>query len=122
MTILNGPTRIPHYVHATVVVASLLLGVGTARAQPAASRAPTDAHTPSFTVAWTQLEHVDHAIARSELQIPRSWPPTWVTPEADQTYRRWPLRADPRRWPRLLANTTECTLSFDPVLRRHWWQ
>jgi hypothetical protein len=35
--------------------------------------------------------------------------------------RRWPFRADPRRWPRLFANTTECSLSFDPILRRHWF-
>jgi hypothetical protein len=35
---------------------------------------------------------------------------------------RWPFAADPRRWPRLFANTTEGTLSLDPITRRHWWQ
>ena len=35
---------------------------------------------------------------------------------------RYPLMADPRRWPRLFANTTECTLSLNPITRRHWWQ
>ena len=36
--------------------------------------------------------------------------------------RGWPLRAQPDSWPRLFSNTTECTLSFDPITRRHWWQ
>ena len=37
---------------------------------------------------------------------------------------RYPLMADPRRWPRLFANanTTEWTLSLNPITRRHWWQ
>lgn len=44
----------------------------------------------------------------------------WPRPEP-AVGRRWPFRADPARWPRLFANTTECSLSFDPVLRRHWF-
>ena len=40
---------------------------------------------------------------------------------APDPQRRWPFRADPRRWPKLFANTTECTLSFDPIRRRHWF-
>ena len=46
----------------------------------------------------------------------------WTDPSPLFIGRRWPFRADPRRWPRLFANTTECTLSFNPVTRRHWWQ
>ena len=46
----------------------------------------------------------------------------WIDPGPPFIGRRWPFRADPRRWPRLFANTTECTLSFNPVTRRHWWQ
>ena len=38
------------------------------------------------------------------------------------TLPRYPFMADPRRWPRLFANTTECTLSLNPITRRHWWQ
>lgn len=44
----------------------------------------------------------------------------WAASEPGYS-RRWPLRADPRRWPRLFANTTECSLSFEPILRRHWF-
>jgi hypothetical protein len=36
--------------------------------------------------------------------------------------RRWAFAAEPRQWPRLFANTTECTLSLSPITRRHWWQ
>jgi len=118
---LNGTARVPHYVHATVVVASLLWGVTPAGAQTAASAALT-VKAPTFATEWTRLGHVDHAIARSELPIRQSWPPAWRASDVDHAHRRWPLRADPRRWPRLFANTTECTSSFDPVLRRHWWQ
>jgi hypothetical protein len=32
------------------------------------------------------------------------------------------LRTDPRRWPQLWPNTTSCTLSLDPITRRHWWE
>ena len=46
----------------------------------------------------------------------------WIDPVPSLPGRRWPFRADPRRWPRLFANTTECTLSFNPITRRHWWQ
>ena len=67
------------------------------------------------------LGHIAHAVAMSEQRArnaPRSlWSTAPVLPG-----RRWPLRADPRRWPRLFANTTESTLSFDPVLRRYWFQ
>ena len=45
---------------------------------------------------------------------------SWLVAEPDWQ-RRWPFRANPRRWPGLFANTTECSLSFDPILRRHWF-
>ena len=49
--------------------------------------------------------------------------PLWVDDAPHPPpHRNWPFAADPRRWPRLFANTTECTVSFDPVLRRHRWQ
>jgi hypothetical protein len=49
--------------------------------------------------------------------------PPWVDDAPHPpSHRDWPFAADPRRWPRLFTNTTECTLSFDPVLRRHRWQ
>jgi hypothetical protein len=118
---LNSTVNVRYHVHATFIAASLLFGVAAAGAQPAASGTLT-ATSPTFRSGWTRLEHVDHALARSELQIRNSWQPVWRAPDADHVHRRWPLRADPRRWPRLFANTTECTLSFDPVLRRHWWQ
>ena len=68
------------------------------------------------------LGHLAHAVAMSEQRV-RSDPrrAMWVTAPV-LPGRRWPLRADPRRWPRLFANTTEGTLSFDPVLRRYWFQ
>ena len=46
----------------------------------------------------------------------------WTGPSTVPSQQRWPFRADPRRWPRLFANTTECTLSLDPITRRHWWR
>jgi hypothetical protein len=53
----------------------------------------------------------------------RKGAPPWVDDAPHPPpHRNWPFAADPRRWPRLFANTTECTLSFDPVLRRHRWQ
>jgi len=86
---------------------------GAAQATEVRIRA-VDSNAPSI------LGHLEHAVALSEERVP---PPRarW-TPAPAQPIRNWPLRADPRRWPRLFANTSECTLSFDPVLRRHWWQ
>lgn len=46
----------------------------------------------------------------------------WTATVLRDPTRNWPLRADPRRWPRLFANTTECTLNFDPIRRRHRWR
>lgn len=48
--------------------------------------------------------------------------PPWVDRKSSTKLPRYPFAADPRRWPRLFANTTECALSFSPVTRRHWWQ
>lgn len=49
----------------------------------------------------------------------RPTPWAWTT-RSEVRFGRF--AADPRRWPRLFANTTECTLSLDPITRRHWWQ
>ena len=46
----------------------------------------------------------------------------WIGPVGRRSGARWPFRADGSRWPRVFANTTECTLSLDPMTRRHWWQ
>lgn len=51
----------------------------------------------------------------------RALPPPWVDSRAVRL-PRYPFMADPRRWPRLFANTTLCTLSLNPITHRHWWQ
>ena len=115
-----------------VISASLLLGgsVLEAAAQPSASSAALSSWSTQLTP-----RHIGAALVSPQPRNRFRWistivdagPPrkalrlTWSPVEANPG-RRWPLRADPRRWPRLFANTTECTLSFDPVLRRHWWQ
>lgn len=66
---------------------------------------------------FTQPDVRKHLAARDLRE-----PSRWIDPVPPLPGRRWPFRADPRRWPRLFANTTECTLSFNPVTRRHWWQ
>ena len=48
-------------------------------------------------------------------------PPPWIDANAVRL-PRYPFMADPRRWPPLFANTTEGTLSLNPITRRHWWQ
>lgn len=105
-----------HYAR-VALIALLLLGGGV----PGVGAQPTGVAV-TFTTSWTRLEHVEHAIERLERQERSALRPTWTRIDTSSRGRRWPLRADPRQWPRVLANTTECTLSFDPVLRRHWWQ
>lgn len=106
-----------HCIFATVLV--FALGFVPAEAQQPTENARTV--RGAFVPSGTRLAHVDHAIALSRVQPHDQNPPIWWPRDVDHTHRRWPLRADPRRWPRLFANTSECTLSFDPVLRRHWW-
>jgi hypothetical protein len=71
------------------------------------------------------------SLFRSEVTLPNSSAasrrftllnarPLWVDDAPHPPpHRSWRFAADPRRWPRLFANTTESTLSFDPILRRH---
>jgi len=99
------------------LAALLLVGgiAGDAAAQTTGGRTLS-----ARSMAPPALGHLEHAVALSE---ERARPPRiqWAR-ASDPPGRRWPFRADPRRWPRLFANTTECTLGFDPLLRRHWWQ
>jgi hypothetical protein len=65
------------------------------------------------------LSRLDRYVGLSSRSLePR---PPWVDSNAVKL-PSYPFMADPRRWPRLFANTTECTLSLNPVTRRHWWQ
>lgn len=57
----------------------------------------------------------ENPAADTVLWTPDIGPPMWPW-----RLRRW-FAAEPRRWA-LFADTTTCTLSLDPVLRRHWWQ
>ena len=68
--------------------------------------------------ALTVADNKEAIGARHDLNNANRWRRSSTVP----TGQRWPLRADPRRWPRLFANTTECTLSLDPITRRHWWR
>ena len=120
----------------TVLSASLLFGgsVLPAEAQSSASGAASASSSTGLTL---NLGRVNPALTSTERQarnpFRQPWSPVaasprkplrlmWAPVDTGPPRGRWPLRADPRRWPRLFANTTECTLSFDPVLRRHWWQ
>lgn len=83
--------------------------------------------TPSLVVAQTDpkslrmdLRRTDRYVGGLQVRSP-ALPPLWVDRNAVK-FPRYPFMADPRRWPRLFANTTECTLSLNPVTRRHWWQ
>jgi hypothetical protein len=97
----------------------MLVGLGLVTAE--ARQSPTETPSASVGASWTRLGHIDHALALSDTQARNTLPP-WRAAASARTHRRWPVRANPRRWPRLFATTTECTVSFDPVLRRHWWQ
>ena len=121
MTPSDRLTHVRRYAHRALIAALLLLGISIPTAE-AQQPPPETRFARSLASSWTRLGHVDHALALSDLQRRNTRPPVWRAAASDHTHRRWPLRADPRRWPRLFANTTECTLSFDPVLRRHWWQ
>lgn len=117
MTISDRTSYVRQCTRVAVICALLLLGgsVPGAEAQRTGPRAISASSFPQLT-----LGHIEHAVALSEQRARNAPRPLW-TPAPAPPGRRWPFRADPRRWPRLFANTTECTLSFDPVLRRHWW-
>ena len=117
----NHTSDIRRSAHLAVGAALLLFGISIPTAE-AQQTSPETRLTRSLVSSWTRLGHIDHALALSDLQTRNMRRPVWRAATPDHTHRGWPLRADPRRWPRLFANTTECTLSFDPVLRRHWWQ
>ena len=134
MTTSDHTTYIRRCACVSVISAALLLG-GSVLEAAAQSTAAAVGSTISATPF--SLRHVERTLAPTERQ-PRNpfrqiWTPVearsrkplrliWSPVDAAPLGGRWPLRADPRRWPRLFANTTECTVSFDPVLRRHWWQ
>ena len=135
MTIAEHIGYLRRRARVAIIPMSLLLGGGVLGAQAPPSAAGTTAASPStevtprrivadltsserqtrepFRQIWTT---VDASPSRKPMRL--MWTPVDTNPPG----RRWPLRADPRRWPRLFANTTECTLSFDPMLRRHWSQ
>lgn len=64
---------------------------------------------------------IDPSVIASAAVSSRVPPRPWIDADIARL-PRYPFMADPRRWPRLFANTTECTLSLNPVTRRHWWQ
>ena len=64
---------------------------------------------------------IDPSVVASAARSVQAAPPPWGGIGVTRL-PRYPFMADPRRWPRLFANTTECTLSLNPVTRRHWWQ
>lgn len=64
---------------------------------------------------------LDPSVVASAARSVQAPPPQWLDAGVTRL-PRYPFMADPRRWPRLFANTTECTLSLNPVTRRHWWQ
>jgi hypothetical protein len=93
----------------TLAAAAVVVLTGfTAAAQTAPARPRLDLSRPERFIAGVQLRSID-------------LPPPWVDANAVKL-PRYPFMADPRRWPRLFANTTECTLSLNPVTRRHSWQ
>ena len=123
---MNTSGRIAIYLRhsaSRIMLATFVL-VSVAGTRAEAQQSPTHPSPASsaFATSWTRLGLLDHALALRDVQARNARPPIWRPADVDHTHRRWPLRADPRRWPRLFANTSECTLSFDPVLRRHWWQ
>lgn len=99
-----------------MIAALLLVGgiAGEAAAQTTGGRTIS-----ARSVTPPALGHLEHAVALSEKRAGQAPRALWAIAPA-LPGRHSPFRDDPRRWPRLFANTTECTLGFDPVLRRHW--
>lgn len=79
------------------------------------------ARAQDVRVAPRVVLRIDPSVFASALRPAQTPPPRWIDNGAAKL-PRYPFMADPRRWPRLFANTTECTLSLNPVTRRHWWQ
>lgn len=115
------------------VVALVILGIGGASAAtdsgPSSRQRPAQPPRSSSPVLAEGVRAIRPAALRvdGDSRHPgggRDWKAAirWTESTTISTGRRWSFRADPRRWPRLFANTTECTLSFNPITRRHWWQ
>jgi len=104
-----------------VAAISALLLSGSVMGVQAQTINPSTRATSAAVAPPAALGHIAHAVEMSEQRARNAPRPLWSTAPV-LPGRRWPLRADPRRWPRLFANTTESTLSFDPVLRRYWFQ
>lgn len=96
------------------VAAVVMLSQSDAIAQPITIAQPIS------TGLQIDLTRIDRYVARVQV---RSFAllPMWADSNPVKL-PRYPFMADPRRWPRLFANTTECTLSLNPITRRHWWQ
>lgn len=133
LSINRANSRLAHRVGvlALTVGALTVLGIGgvsAAASDPSAAAPPaqppmgspvlTDAVRAISQAALKLDDDRKHLVARHDFKTAarRVW--SGFIP----TGQRWPLRADPHRWPRLFANTTECTLNFDPITRRHWWR
>ena len=93
------------------IALALALTTGIAVAQPA----------PSTADRQGLLRTGRALIAAGPRSFSVSRPP-WIDTERSSRLPHYPLMADPRRWPGLFANTTEGTLSLNPITRRHWWQ
>ena len=98
----------------SVMAAIAVLSYSDATAQPITIARPIP------TGLRLDLTRTDRYVAKLEVRS-TALPPLWVDSSAVKL-PRYPFMADPRRWPRLFANTTECTLSLNPITRRHWWQ
>jgi hypothetical protein len=120
---MSGMTqaRVRLFVAVSVTLMSVL-SAGVARAQ---SESPNTERSDSIRIhVPSPLEPFRvHIVAPPEIRpFTSSRTPPWVDTDRSSRLPRYPFMADPRRWPRLFANTTECTLSLNPITRRHWWQ
>ena len=118
-------------VRALTVAALVVLGIGGASAAtdsgPSFSVAPVQAARGQVLSEAVRATSQRTSKADDDKRRPAARDGTkiaarWGASDAVWTGQRWPFRADPRRWPRLFANTTACTLSLDPITGRHWWQ
>lgn len=100
--------EIPHKRRTLLAVLLTVVGAATAWGQPIQA-------VPGPTL------RIDPTIVFASASSVEVRPMPWLDPTAPKL-PRYRFMADPRRWPRLFANTTECTLSLNPITRRHWWQ
>lgn len=134
LSINRTNSRLAHRVGvlALAVAALVILSIGGVSAATG-SGPSSSAPPPQPPVASGVLTKGVHAIGQGMLKVDDdrkdvvarhavNGAARWLPSGPRETTRRWPFRADPRRWPRLFANTTECTLNLDPITRRHWSQ